>query len=394
MASSLAVLVVTLIAWPGAPREEVPAAGTADFLARHWRQPLAPQGPAPPGFSPLERSLAPESCGTCHPAQLADWKTSHHARSMGPGVAGQLVDLWRSDPDSAKLCLTCHTPLAEQSPATPGFDAALQAKGLVCAACHVRGQRRFGPPRRDGSLSGPTSAGKRPHDGATRTTAFLAAEFCSVCHQFGADGIALNGKPLENTYVEWTASPAARQGRQCQDCHMPSRRHLWRGIHDRAMVRSGVTITLRTSRPRYRPGDEVRATLAVSSVAVGHYFPTYVTPRVLVRLVLLDEAGRHLPGSAEEHVIGREVTLDLAREISDTRIAPGSRTSFAYRRRLDRPGLRLMATVTVEPDHFYTRFFDSLLRSGQTAGSRDLRAALDASRRSRFEIFRRTVPLT
>jgi|GraSoiStandDraft_41_1057321.scaffolds.fasta_scaffold08411_9 hypothetical protein len=43
-----------------------------DFLARHWRRPIAPQGPAPEGFSPLERSLAPESCGTCHPNQLAD----------------------------------------------------------------------------------------------------------------------------------------------------------------------------------------------------------------------------------------------------------------------------------------------------------------------------------
>src|SRR2546422_10124044 len=61
-----------------------------EFLDRHWRRPLAPQGPRPARYSPLEASLEPEACGTCHPAQLADWKSSLHAGSMGPGVAGQL----------------------------------------------------------------------------------------------------------------------------------------------------------------------------------------------------------------------------------------------------------------------------------------------------------------
>ncbi|MBI3628436.1 MAG: cytochrome c554 and C-prime, partial [Candidatus Rokubacteria bacterium] len=99
-----------------------------------------------------------------------------------------------------------------------------------------------------------------PHNGVTRTPAFLRSEFCASCHQFGADGFALNGKLLENTYEEWRASPAARAGRQCQDCHMPDRRHLWRGIHDPDMVKSGVEISLTTDRARYRPGEEVRAT--------------------------------------------------------------------------------------------------------------------------------------
>src|SRR5436309_9328506 len=42
-----------------------------EFLDRHWRRPLAPQGPPPARFSPLEASLQPEACGTCHPVQLA-----------------------------------------------------------------------------------------------------------------------------------------------------------------------------------------------------------------------------------------------------------------------------------------------------------------------------------
>src|SRR2546422_2193588 len=69
-----------------------------EFVRRHWRGPLAPQGPAPARFSLLEASLRPESCGTCHPAQYADWRTSWHAAATGPGVMGQLVEMFESDP--------------------------------------------------------------------------------------------------------------------------------------------------------------------------------------------------------------------------------------------------------------------------------------------------------
>src|SRR5688572_7695055 len=157
------------------------------FVARHWRSPLASQGPAPARFSPLEASLAPEACGACHPAQLADWTTSLHSRSMGPGVAGQLVEMLESDPGSALSCLTCHAPLAEQAPreadgalgrANPAYDGALEARGLACAGCHVRAHEHFGPPRRDGSLAGTAPRETLPHNGVTRTPAFLSSEFC------------------------------------------------------------------------------------------------------------------------------------------------------------------------------------------------------------------------
>ena len=382
----------------------VPAGGDVvtdqAFLDRHWRRPIAAQGVAPARFSALEKSLASASCGTCHPAQLADWKSSLHARSMGPGVTGQLVDMWRDDPESARLCQSCHAPLAEQHPhaaggrANPAFDARLQHEGLTCAACHVRRHERFGPPPR--ASSAPRSA-PRPslvHNGVTRTTAFAQSAFCASCHQFAADDFALNGKLLENTYEEWKRSPAARAGRQCQDCHMPDRRHLWRGIHDPEMVKSGVEISVTPARPRYRPGDELSAVIVVKSVAVGHHFPTYVTPRVVVRARLVDGTGATRAGSEQEYVIAREVALDLSRELFDTRIPPGERASFSYRRRLDGTGLALRVTVTVHPDHFYTRFFESLLASGAGAGAREIREALDASRRSSFDIFARDVPLS
>ena len=309
-ASSLCVLLLAFVA-------TVTRADTStveSFVGRHWRGPLAAQGPAPARYTPVEASLRPEDCGSCHPAQLADWRTSVHAQSMGPGVAGQLVEMMKSAPADALGCLGCHAPLAEQRPVDPAFDPALQTRGIVCAACHVRAHERFGPPRRDGSLASAAPRETLPHNGVTRTPAFLASAFCRGCHQFTSDGFALNGKLLENTYAEWKASRFAREGVQCQDCHMPDRRHLWRGIHDADMVRSGLTITARAASPRVRPGQTVSAALVVENTRVGHAFPTYVTPRVVLRGELIDGAGHVVPGTVRERVIAREVGRASCRE--------------------------------------------------------------------------------
>jgi hypothetical protein len=381
---------------PISPAEE-------EFLERHWRMPIPPQGEAPASFTPLERSLAPRDCGACHPDQYEDWRQSIHARSMGPGITGQLVELAGRDPAAARACLVCHAPLAEQAPlaagpagleTNPAFDGALAREGVVCASCHVRGHERFGPPPRSGAQGLRTSRARLPHNGATYTGAYERAEFCAACHQFGPSGPSLNGKPLENTYLEWRASPAARRGLQCQHCHMPDRRHRWRGIHDPEMVKSGVRVSLTLDRARYRPGQRLRATVTVASVNVGHYFPTYVTPQVVVRAVLVGADGAPVPATAVEGIIGRQVPLDLSREIADTRIPPGGRFVQRYDRVLDRPGLTLRVTVTVYPDHFYTGFFAALLETGAGAGEASIREALEATRRSSFEIFARDVPLT
>jgi len=373
------------------------------FLERHWRMPLAPQGEPPASFTAVERSLQPADCGTCHPVQYEDWRGSIHARSMGPGIAGQLGPLIRRDPAGARACLFCHAPLAEQSPLVraadglvpnPGFDAALQGHGVVCAGCHLRRHERSGPPPRPGALGTRVPRTELPHQGARYESAYLRAEFCAACHQFGPTGASLNGKPLENTYMEWRDSPAAREGLQCQDCHMPDRRHRWRGVHDPEMVKSGVRVDLALDRRRYRPGQRLAATVTIRSVRVGHYFPTYITPRVVVRALLVGRDGSPIDGSAEEGIIGRQAPLDLSREDADTRIPPGGRYVLRYGRPLDRPGLTLRVTVTVYPDHFYTGFFGALLAAGAGEGEALIREALEATRRSPFEIFARDVPLT
>jgi hypothetical protein len=374
-----------------------------DFVRRHWRAPLPPQGPAPARFTAVEVSLAPEACGTCHPAQLADWTTSVHARAMGPGVTGQLADMLHADPRSATTCFRCHAPLAEQAPLVrrdgavapnPALDPALTERGVVCAACHVRAHERFGPPRRDGTVANPGPRENLPHGGVTRTSAFLRSEFCRDCHQFTPDQFRLNGKLLENTYAEWKASRYARDGVQCQDCHMPDRRHLWRGIHDPEMVRSGVTVALDPASPAARRGGSIAATLRVTNSGVGHAFPTYVTPRVVMRAELVDAAGETIAGSRVERTIERAVETNLSREVRDTRLLPGRSASLVYRRRVDARAARVRFRVIVEPDAFYTRFFETVLKEnivemGAGRGRGRIEQALDDTRRSPFTLFER-----
>ncbi|HVB49457.1 MAG TPA: multiheme c-type cytochrome [Burkholderiales bacterium] len=375
----------------------VPLAATARggdiaaFLARHWQRPLAPQGSPPKGFSALEAGLAPRDCGVCHPDQYRGWKESRHAHAMGPGVLGQLLD--PTDPGETRACLGCHAPLAEQAQSLrerveggsiSGLSTGLDAQGVVCAACHVRRYVRYGPPRRDGSAPGPGS--RLPHGGWIAAPAFEDSRFCAACHQFGPDGYALNGKPLENTYLEWRASRYAKQGVTCQSCHMPDRQHLWRGIHDPAMAKRAVSV-----RPGAitAQGGELVSWLSVTNTGAGHFFPTYVTPRVVVSIQQEAADGRMLPGTQKTLAIGREVALDLSRELADTRLAPGKTVRLAYRAARRSRAAWLVYRVRVEPDYFYTGFYRSLLGDHADPGAPLIRRALRQSLRSAYTLFAR-----
>jgi len=190
-------------------------------------------------------------------------------------------------------------------------------------------------------------------------------------------------------------SPYGKQGVACQQCHMPDRRHLWRGIHDAEMVRSGVQIELSTNKARYEAGDQIEATLTLTNSGVGHYFPTYVTPRVVLRMELVDAGGRTIPGSAQEEYVGREVTLDLSREVFDSRIPPSGEHRLHYTRTVDLKAQVLRAEVRVLPDEFYRRFYKAKLKGRLSAGERGLLSeALQEARRSAYTLFEKRVQLS
>lgn len=376
-----------------------PDASSESFLARHWTQPLQRQIATSSADSGAQAmALDPASCGGCHVSQYEDWRRSQHSRAMGPGVSGQLVTMVAADPSSADDCTRCHAPLAEQTeslvaPVRPGAaaDARLHEHGLTCAGCHLRAGKVYGPPRRDGSVPGAAAAADQPHGGWTASRAFEDSGFCAACHQFAKDGLALNGKLLENTFDEWQSSSHAREGRTCQSCHMPGRRHLWRGIHDPDLVRQALTIEL--SGPDVLRGG-IGAVMRIRNTGAGHHFPTYVTPRVVAEAHQEDRAGRVLPGTRRQHEIGRKVAPDLSEEIVDTRIASGGEIEFRYHVPRASGAAALVFSLRVEPDAFYRNLYASLLAGGGAGrGQAQIRRALQDATASSFIAYAERLPL-
>jgi len=332
------------------------------FLARHWASPIVPQGTPPATHAPDEASLDPARCGLCHTVQLVDWRTSLHSRAFGPGLAWQLHTF---DQSQGNDCLRCHAPLAEQKalaarergwPNAPATEPPawvppdLHRQGLVCAACHVRAHQRYGPERRPGSPE--AAPGTRlPHGGATRNAAFSDSRFCAACHQFPPEGRRVNGKLLENTYEEWRGSRHAREGRHCQGCHMPERRHLWRGIHDPEMTRQALHRELRVQRV---DAGRINVTVTLANRGAGHYLPTYVVPKILVNAYLIGPGMHVLVG---HHVIGRTVDVALANEVSDTRLPPDGRHELNFDVKVPPGAWRVVLRTEVAPAEHYERFF-------------------------------------
>ncbi len=374
-----------------------PLPGGQAFLDWFWQRPLLAQGRPYTLEGGNGHPLAPETCGQCHREQFDDWQRSRHAKAMGPGVLGQFPDM---SPEQIQECLNCHAPLREQAdslqraltelsgpgPAEgPSHSAdSLHGHGVLCGACHVRNYRWYGPPRRE-NLPAPDPKSVLPHEGWSPETAFEDPRFCAACHQFPEGGYALNGKLIENTYEEWKTSPQAARGLTCQSCHMPDRRHLWRGIHDPETVLSGVSIVVG---PISVADSMLRGRLSLTNSNTGHFFPTYVTPEVVLEAYQESTDGNAVEGSGQRLVIARQVSLDLSIEHSDTRLAPGQTATLDYARPLSPEAVRLVMKIRVAPDAFYSRFFQALLESELDQKSRELiTQALDEANASAFSLF-------
>lgn len=331
---------------------------------QYWNPPVISVGEPPRDAHPLVQAYDAASCGVCHVSQHRSWSASIHARAFSPGLAGQLPGFTR---DEQEACLVCHAPRREQHVEYFARGHAATLDGVDCAACHVRAFTRFGP--RD--------VKNTPHGRVAGLPLFRQSEFCASCHQFGPDGLAFNGKPLENTYEEWKASRFARDGITCQSCHMPGKRHEFRGIHDPEMTRKGITVRAVRERQHIR--------LTATNVGAGHHLPTYTTP--LIRIEISGDNKRR------EHTIRRELAWDPRqglREVRDTRLAAGENILLTLDLPPDAPG---QVVVTVDPGHdYHARIFPDLLASlGATLSAQAqtmLHSARNTARAQIYELYR------
>jgi len=385
--------------------ETSPAQKNTQFLSWFWERPLATQGEVRtlPHQEQVCHPLVPGTCGLCHTPQYTDWQRSRHAKAMGPGTIGQFFHMHEA---KRQDCMNCHAPLYEQGEALEqhlyGYreaqdqcdsstansethvDKPLPEQGVICAACHIRAGRWYGPPRRKDILPLETSE-PLPHDGWTSDEAFQDSRFCSACHQFPPDGFRLNGKLIENTYEEWLASPQAQEGESCQSCHMPNRRHLFRGIHDPETVQSGVEVG---SHSFSLSQGEVTVSVFLTNTGVGHRLPTYVTPEIHLEAYQEDDKGMRIPDTEQITWVARRVSLDLTTEHFDTRLSPGQTATLSYKKAISPRARSLVTRVYVEPDAFYRRIYEALLEMRpQEPGSDLIHTALADSKRSGFSIY-------
>ena len=316
----------------------------------YWTLPVPTQGGA----------LSSASCAACHAAQFADWSRARHALAMGPGVWAQMKD----QPELSGMCATCHTPLRDQ-----WTDAYLQADGVGCSGCHSRASQKFGPPPRPTTIAPLVARYPAPHGAVATRDFFESVDFCAACHQF-AEGRAprVNGAFLQNTVEEWRVSRAAREGKTCQTCHMPDRRHLFRGIHDPETVRSGVRWTFDA---RGLDG-RVEARMTLTNTDTGHGFPTYVVPEIWMQIQL---ANRYGAGPVvAERVIARRVEFVRGqwRELGDTRLRQDESATLDYVGTLPPGTVAVVSRVVVRPDAFHLDSLASHLRHTRSAVSRQL----------------------
>jgi Cytochrome c554 and c-prime len=330
---------------------------------------IALQGPPPPQLAPAQARLSARQCARCHASQYRQWSGSLHAAAASPGLLAQLLRTGKGELPAKDVagCQRCHAPLPEQTEAwprtadaaapwlpNPAFDAELRHQGITCAACHVRGWRRFGPPHLAASLL--------PLPGYPRTelAVYQRGDFCLPCHQLPARQ-ALEGRPLLNTYKEWLDGPYFRRGIQCQHCHMPNREHTFRGVHDPDTFRQGVAVTGTAVRAPRPPDDSVTVRVAVTNAGAGHYLPTTPTPAAWLTIELLDGAGAPIAGAVSRTRIGRHIAYvgGAWRELEDTRIAPGETRTIARAWRAGRVAHARAARLRLEvhPDEYYERFY-------------------------------------
>lgn len=228
--------------------------------SQYWSLPVPLQGSIPVTMTMPSTSLRPEDCGKCHAVQYNEWRQSFHAKAVSSGLLGQLSLF---DEATTRDCLNCHAPRSEQQNALLEHKQT-PAHGVDCASCHVRQHLRY-------------SARKiinTPHGHVLPEPLFTKSDFCAPCHQFGDEGIVVNGTPLENTLEEWRNSRYPAQGETCQSCHMRDGSHTFAGIHDPDMVKMGLSVTVKRTK--------TNMVLTLHNKGAGHALPSYVTPRIRV----------------------------------------------------------------------------------------------------------------
>lgn len=252
---------------------------------------LAPVSLSAAAESTYESSLV---CGGCHEATHRNWNASLHALSYTNPIFQTAYQKAYTETggEAKKYCLRCHAPTVQ---VTGDYDAkqAITREGITCDFCHTivsvdlkNREKPFvsepGKVKRS-SLKNATS----PHHQTKYSADFASSKLCAGCHAFENR----HGVNVGDTYNEWLASPYAKEGRQCQHCHMkeiPGATANEGGrntIHDHSLshnIASMHDAVLLTIKKFQRTADRLAVRVMITNDRAGHSIPTGTPERHLV----------------------------------------------------------------------------------------------------------------
>ncbi len=287
-------------------------------------------------MNPAPDPARPLQCGNCHAEIYREWAGSAHAQTArnpkflaifagtnGSAPPARKWNLLAEHPLGSGVCAACHAPTLS----SPDLDydvrqaGGVAGQGVHCDYCHKIAEAptdklgtRFGrdgyrllrPHGAEQLFFGPLDDAVRPGESFAYAPFYRESRYCASCHEGLIFGVHVYG-----TYSEWLASPARREGKQCQDCHMTpngamtniARRHggverdpRTLASHDfpgasRAMLGGALEV-----KPAVlRRGKDVVVEVMTIARQVGHRVPTGFIDRHLILVVeARDGAGQAL----------------------------------------------------------------------------------------------------
>jgi hypothetical protein len=358
-------------------------------------------------------------CGNCHATIHQEWAASAHGQAASnkrflnlydgsdwQGRPGRGWNLLKEHPNGSAVCAACHAPTVPADHAAYEDFRKLEgvhARGIHCDFCHKIAQAqvsterlglehgRFGyqllRPAKGQLFFGPLDDVDREED--TFLSMYQESRYCAACHEGTVFGI-----PVYTTYSEWLESPARKEGKQCQTCHMtptgkmtniaPGHGGVERDPKTLAshgmpgatpeMLRKAVRLMVRLRTEK----DRLHVETQIEAADVGHRVPTGFIDRHLILVVegldgkgstVAADKGPKLPSSAGlgERTAGRLFGKQLqdfegkspvpfwrpSRVVEDSRLVPGKPTTDAWE-------FPAEATSKVRVRLLYRRFYQAV----------------------------------
>ena len=338
----------------------------------------------------LESPTNAEVCGDCHRGALEAWKASGHAHAMDSRLFQDTLHYTELDlgPAAREKCWSCHAPLAVAT-GDRGLRSKMAWEGVSCDFCHSVREVSMSGPNPQARVeytrirTGPWKGETPNRHGVLASELHKSSLLCATCHEHRN----ANGLPVMSTFSEWKASRYAKEGHECETCHMPSvgrvdlvqrivatptdveRHSHCEGCHDvKAQRTPPVSGTEGDPRERgkvnvhgieghstgllaraigaqltaMREGDKVKVVVDVTNRGAGHYVPTGSPLRQLVLEVRADtDNGQH---QVQERVYCQTVVDGEGKPVerehmvfergskiaADTRLAPEEKRSETF----------------------------------------------------------------